>query len=1666
MDHQINQLSQASQPDDPNKTHPPPTSHSSSPPSLSPPSITSSSVNSPSTGSLTTPLPLTPFKIVSFNVGGLLTPGPSREKKISTILHIAHHCHIQIVLLQETHLGPLDNKILPSLIPQFNWFHNPHAGSRGVAIGVKPSFSTALSSPISDPHGSFISLKVPLSGQEINIISFYLPPPGSMSTNLIPAIKSFFNDHLPPPNELSIIGGDFNLTPSDPYFRIISDNLAVHNISFIPNPFPSRLGSTRSIDHFAISDRLTQTQPPILFAHPPPLNDHAPLLLIQARAPRPPLHLSIPPHIATHPAFVRGVKEGIPKYEDWNGSPASYLSKLNETAMNVYRRWRREPPPDASKSTIDLYWETVILLRTALKARLIPQNKKSRIHNEIVNELRNKPEHITIPFKVWRKKAKAEYIALINDKMNSYRSFIQPHLQVPAPIIDPFKSTPLPISSCKTVNPLIIIDPDTNLPCPDPRRKQDILGVFWSNILGSTRPHHQQTLSSLLQDYPKLPENINPNNFLFSQDTVDKIVNKSNKSSTGPDGIPFCLYSALSSHTSSLWMDLCMGLGRGQVSLPAGFTDSRLVLIPKKDHAVLPQDTRPISITNASYRIVMKIWAGAFRRIASDLLPPPQRALLENRQIDDCVDDISNWYKALHQDGQHPFLLQTDFQKAFDFVNREAILHILHTLRFPPMLKEVASLALAPSRTTLVTAGAAPTSFASTTGVKQGCPLSPIIFIIAFDVLNFHLSKILGVSLVRSYMDDIALITTEGNALTTAREVIESFCQAVGAELNLNKCYIISPSPPPFPFPLWEQAIYSDETEYLGFLLSHRDDDHNNWERRLPLMDRASFCIKSSPSASLNTKVMLTNIFVLSHIPYLARFSIIPLSMRGRVSKLLRKTLGSKSILPNPALFSDLGPFGLNNCLLHPFFLNIACLAGKRPPLLPIPSHLSVSPNMIEFKRRWAINVFYQTLGVSQNFTNADPHFCNLEEHLNWRDNIRRPSHWIYLNLLAKLPPPCPQRIPKPHINSLHFLSINLHHPLPKGPRQSFLLYLYRAWGHRAFMQHIVPSLSDRCRFDCGARETHEHFLECPTSNVIIHKLKLLYIAHPISNRSSRLIWPESKPDLLCLLGFHTLRNTSLRLYILSALRASIISKGLSMAACPFAPAVQNFTISLGKLLSSTRTHTTHAESPLQQLVTPPSIPPPESPHQAILNFDGGYDLAHGKGGAGSSLTVNGIEIAAFAETIPFGSINSAEYRALVNGKILAIRNNIKQLHIRGDSQLTLDLERGLVACASLEVLLVYSQSMQLNHHFDMLTYEKVERRDNKRADQLAHAATISDTLGQYHVIHSSDPGRPRGRSSIPTISQINDSQIFKLLLSPIPSSQFLFPKRKALRPMPSSPDALLPPRPVNDLFFRASPFLSRPKRPRNAPINSPLAPLLPLSVTPPLPFSSPLPTLTSLSPPPPFPLTPSPPPNPLSPPQTPSFSSRSPSPSPPLPELPPPLPPPLSPPPAPPNDFHTPQSNRRSNRSIYPSKPPPPKPSLLIYSSLPIDLLPNFSNIPPAINTSLSPTSTPAPNPTPPFPSRRSRHLAYPLPSPPTASLSSNFSPLSPFPISHNEPPISPGPSQTPSQPSSSLSPHPRIPQNSLTSSRKRPHPQSSLTPPPHRSPLPPPHPSPYDPP
>eukprot|EP00253_Pinus_taeda_P012843 PITA_12843 len=154
-----------------------------------------------------------------------------------------------------------------------------------------------------------------------------------------------------------------------------------------------------------------------------------------------------------------------------------------------------------------------------------------------------------------------------------------------------------------------------------------------------------------------------------------------------------------------------------------------LALILKSDSPSSFDDYRPISLRNCLYKIISKTIASQLKPILSRHIAPQQFAFLESRQIHEAIHSI--WSKHLKS-----ILLKIDLSKDFDRANWFYIKMILIHLGFPhSYISWIMACITSPSFSILINGSASP-FFHSERGLRQGCPLSPLLFLLIMEGLS------------------------------------------------------------------------------------------------------------------------------------------------------------------------------------------------------------------------------------------------------------------------------------------------------------------------------------------------------------------------------------------------------------------------------------------------------------------------------------------------------------------------------------------------------------------------------------------------------------------------------------------------------------------------------------------------------------------------------------------------------------------------------------------------------------------------------------------------------------------------------------------------------------------------------------------------------------------
>ena len=170
---------------------------------------------------------------------------------------------------------------------------------------------------------------------------------------------------------------------------------------------------------------------------------------------------------------------------------------------------------------------------------------------------------------------------------------------------------------------------------------------------------------------------------------------------------------------------------------PAGLNASFVTLIPKFKDAIRIEDFRPIVLGNFLYKIVTKILSERLGPILADLLSFHQFGFVPGRRIHDCIALASEGVNSLnirHLDGN--IALKVDIKKAFDTVSWDFLLEALRHLGFSSTFIDWITFILHSAHLSVLINGAPEGYFPCSQGVRQGDPLSPLLFCIAEEALS------------------------------------------------------------------------------------------------------------------------------------------------------------------------------------------------------------------------------------------------------------------------------------------------------------------------------------------------------------------------------------------------------------------------------------------------------------------------------------------------------------------------------------------------------------------------------------------------------------------------------------------------------------------------------------------------------------------------------------------------------------------------------------------------------------------------------------------------------------------------------------------------------------------------------------------------------------------
>ncbi|KAJ8018214.1 hypothetical protein HOLleu_43920 [Holothuria leucospilota] len=400
-------------------------------------------------------------------------------------------------------------------------------------------------------------------------------------------------------------------------------------------------------------------------------------------------------------------------------------------------------------------------------------------------------------------------------------------------------------------------------------------------------------------------------------------------------------------------------------------------LIAKKGDILSTKNWRPISLLNADYKILSKVLQTRLAKVMPGIVNVFQTCAVPGRTIHNnliLIRDIID-YTQLKNTGC--CLLSVDQEKAFDKVDWSFLFKVLCKLGFGGNFVKWISILYTDIKSRLLINGELSDPICISRGVRQGCPLSPLLYVLFIepvaryidncnDIEGFHLPSGTArkVKFIQ-YADDATCITSN----------------ATGASVNFDKTQGLKLgrlASEPIPLDI---AWSTTRIKVTGIMFGSKDAILENWSEKVKKATRRANFWKSG-NLSLFGKTVVVNSLLYPLFYFIAPVFPIPESVIKEVNKIVFAFIwGEKNGEKKPDLVNrkvmvlpkDEGGMGLDSLKDK-----MDVLLAK--PLFTMLDSSDVTPTHLMFARYFTAKVL--RVHYSQLWSNSMPNADVCTDHL------------------------------------------------------------------------------------------------------------------------------------------------------------------------------------------------------------------------------------------------------------------------------------------------------------------------------------------------------------------------------------------------------------------------------------------------------------------------------------------------------------------------------------------------------------------------------------------------------------------------------------------------------------------------------------------------------------
>ena len=426
------------------------------------------------------------------------------------------------------------------------------------------------------------------------------------------------------------------------------------------------------------------------------------------------------------------------------------------------------------------------------------------------------------------------------------------------------------------------------------------MAAAWKVIFKSTHVSNRKAIKKITSMFSEFKEHLQPkvteqmNDQLIAaieiEDVIKAIKKMENKKTPGPDLIGNEFYKLFRDLLAPI---LCkvFNYSLNTAEMPVSFQNARIYPQEKRGDSPEGLNYRPIACLNGDYKLLTRILAEKLKYVMNEIVSDSQHGGLPGRHLNGAIykaqaamATVINQQETIIEDSSAMMLL--DIQKAYDSLERQFVYKVLQHLHFSDRFIQIIKAIHTSTTAYFVVNGLSSNIVTITRGIRQGCPIAPLIFILAVEVLLTYVNETSLVQGIKfntrlntatitsvAFIDDTTIFINKLRQLPQLLSILDKFADLSGLQLNKDKTKLLLLNTAHCVQTYCKIKVVQS-TEYatlLGLQLGYINVDVYNWELiKKKVLKRMQFF--ASKTSNLVSRRKLLTMIIGAQIAFVAQY--------------------------------------------------------------------------------------------------------------------------------------------------------------------------------------------------------------------------------------------------------------------------------------------------------------------------------------------------------------------------------------------------------------------------------------------------------------------------------------------------------------------------------------------------------------------------------------------------------------------------------------------------------------------------------------------------------------------------------------------------------------------------------------------------------------------------